>query len=220
MTHAGDVVYVYLCVNEQLRSRIGRGNMNANKSSGWMGNGKAASGRRDALKFVGGGGVLLLANACALDTSETDGEDLGSAQEPIVILAEQVRLAYRAAFNRTSTLAEESYWLPRQLTMTKLFEYLRGWMRTVDGAGDRVRVIRDSYYTVYKRLYTSSEFAYWSNYLSNNNAAFCDVCKWNEAYGRDHGFAQTGWYKIKHNYSSAFQSDTSIEDYSGKTYNV
>lgn len=178
-----------------------------------------SSPRRDVLRLLGGGGVLLLANGCAADMADPGEEEVGSIEQ-LANTAQGVRLTYWAAFNRAATQAEVSYWVGRGYSLSKILSYHRKWMRTSDGLVDRVHVIRDAYQTVYKRLYGGGEFAYWNNYLLNNDAWFCDVCKWMEDYGRNGGFAQTGWYTIKHVYDSVTQSDASIEDYSGRTYSV
>lgn len=194
--------------------------MNAGASKILKANPNVSEGRRDLLRFLGGGGVLLVANGCALESAEGEDEEVGSIKQLAAAGVEGINLAYRAAFNRWPTQIERDYWLRTGLNMSKMITHLRRWMRTTDGAVDRVRVIRDSYQAVYGRIFGSGEYIYWNNYLSNNDAMFCEVCKWLESYGRDGGFAHTGWYKIKHAYDSVWQSDTSIEDYSGKTYNV
>ncbi len=179
-----------------------------------------SEGRRGVLRLLGGGGALLLASGCAFDGSDADTEKVGSIEQQAVT-AGGIHLCYQAAFNRYATDAEINYWMGRQPTMDFMYNYLRTWMRSTNGGTDRVNVIQSAYYLVYGRFYTAAEFNYWNNYLSNNDAAHCDVCKWLESYGRDNGYPFTGsWYTIKHAVNHAFSSDLSIENYSGKKYKV
>lgn len=174
-------------------------------------------GRRDVLRLVGGAGAALVAGGCSLETS--DEESVGSIEQ-MANTAAGVNLTYLAAFDRPATQAEISYWVGTGHSDGTILKYHRQWMRTTQGAGDRVRVIINSFQKVFGRIYGSAEFSYWNNYLLNNDALFCDVCKWHEAYGRNGGYPHTGWYRIKHVYDSVTQNGPSIEDYSGKMYNV
>jgi hypothetical protein len=178
-----------------------------------------SEGRRGVLRLLGGGGALLLASGCAFDATDADTEKVGSIEQRAVT-PQGINLCYVAVFDRPASDAEINYWGGRQPSMSFMYNYLRTWMRSSNGTGDRLAVIRYAYQTVYRRLYTANEFNYWNNYLSNNDAAFCDVCKWLESYGRDNRYTQTGWFTIKHGVDSTWQADLSIENYSGKTYNV